>query len=706
MPTLVRDNDTIQLYTNFGGCSNVCFDNSLGFFSLDNDVTVDCINVCQDITINGTLCLNSDLDLGSNKILFSNVYSQYNDLPNASTYHGMFAHVHGTGKGYFAHAGQWHCLLDASSSSTSELSEGSNLYFTNTRARQSLCGTGDVTYNCTTGEITATTYKTADFNTDFATKKTCDLTPHYYATEGDLPSAGTYHGAFFHVHGTQKAYFAHGGSWHKLLDESSSTTNDLTEGSTNKYFTEARSRSSICQGTGVTYNCTTGEISIGQPVATTNDVTFNDVVVSGNLTVNGTTTSVTSCIVNIGDINLLLACGANNAGEADGGGITIGGADACFYYDSTGDVWKANKNICANIIGTASDISNHFTCDLTECVNLYFTDTRARQSFCGTGDVTYTCGTGEINVVTYKTADFDTDFATKGIGDLSNVNLTGLQNNQVLAYNLGAQEFRPVNQASGGGGGGTTVCDIVFTLCENDFIIPETFTASGSTSCFSVCNDYHQFSSLVYLNSIFQRPNCDYTICNCVINFTSTPSAGDTVYARAFNRFEIPDGSITLQKIAQGSFVVDCYTGNGSNCLFQLSKDPGNASHMQVAVGGLMQRPDASYCLTHNGGNAFLTFGAPPDNNVDIEVYLNRLVTPIVGITNENLNLTYTSDQYTGNNSETCYSIECGHNIHSVLVFLDGCLTKPNTYSITGCTLQFANAPATSQEIDIRYMPV
>ena len=28
-------------------------------------------------------------------------------LPNASSYHGMFAHVHATGKGYFAHAGNW-----------------------------------------------------------------------------------------------------------------------------------------------------------------------------------------------------------------------------------------------------------------------------------------------------------------------------------------------------------------------------------------------------------------------------------------------------------------------------------------------------------------------------------------------------------------------------------------------------------------------
>ena len=50
---------------------------------------------------------NGDVDLGGNKLLFGNVYSSTGDLPSASTYHGMFAHVHGTGKGYFAHAGNW-----------------------------------------------------------------------------------------------------------------------------------------------------------------------------------------------------------------------------------------------------------------------------------------------------------------------------------------------------------------------------------------------------------------------------------------------------------------------------------------------------------------------------------------------------------------------------------------------------------------------
>ena len=48
---------------------------------------------------------NGDIDT-TGKIKFANVYSQTSDLPSASTYHGMFAHVHATGKGYFAH-----CLL-------------------------------------------------------------------------------------------------------------------------------------------------------------------------------------------------------------------------------------------------------------------------------------------------------------------------------------------------------------------------------------------------------------------------------------------------------------------------------------------------------------------------------------------------------------------------------------------------------------------
>ena len=56
----------------------------------------------------------SDLDMNGNKVLFANVYPTIGDLPSATTYHGMFAHVHATGKGYFAHAGNWVELANAS----------------------------------------------------------------------------------------------------------------------------------------------------------------------------------------------------------------------------------------------------------------------------------------------------------------------------------------------------------------------------------------------------------------------------------------------------------------------------------------------------------------------------------------------------------------------------------------------------------------
>ena len=59
------------------------------------------------------LTSDADIDLGSNdfittgKSYYANMFATTGDLPSATTYHGMFAHVHGTGAGYFAHAGNW-----------------------------------------------------------------------------------------------------------------------------------------------------------------------------------------------------------------------------------------------------------------------------------------------------------------------------------------------------------------------------------------------------------------------------------------------------------------------------------------------------------------------------------------------------------------------------------------------------------------------
>lgn len=64
------------------------------------------------------------------------------------------------------------------------------------------------------------------------------------------------------------------------VDLSGSTTDDLSEGSTNLYFTTARAKASLSGGTGVTYSSATGSISIGQDVSTTANVQFGNIQTS------------------------------------------------------------------------------------------------------------------------------------------------------------------------------------------------------------------------------------------------------------------------------------------------------------------------------------------------------------------------------------------------------------------------------------------
>ncbi len=73
----------------------------------------------SSIVTGGTLNMGANNIITTGKVLFANVYSQLSDLPSASTYHGMFAHVHSTGKGYFAHAGAWIELANNSQLSNS-----------------------------------------------------------------------------------------------------------------------------------------------------------------------------------------------------------------------------------------------------------------------------------------------------------------------------------------------------------------------------------------------------------------------------------------------------------------------------------------------------------------------------------------------------------------------------------------------------------
>ena len=186
---------------------------------------------------------------------------------------------------------------------TDDLAEGTtNLYFTNTRARQAISGGTGISYNSSTGEIavdnTISTKTYADDAADAAeaaAKSYADGLAVNYDPAGSASTAQSNAETFATnainaldtddiEEGTTNKYFTN----QRALDAtaaaydvagSASTaeanaatytdnainaldTDDIEEGTSNKYFTDARARGAVSAGTGLDYNSSTGEFSV------------------------------------------------------------------------------------------------------------------------------------------------------------------------------------------------------------------------------------------------------------------------------------------------------------------------------------------------------------------------------------------------------------------------------------------------------------
>ena len=108
---------------------------------------------------------------------------------------------------------------------------------------------------------------------------------------------------------------------------------------------------SLVAGTGVTLTNNTGEgatptVAIGQAVGTTSNVTFNDVVVSGNLTVSGSTTTVNTETINLADNQIVLNSNYTGSSPTENGGIEIERgtlANKTLVWDETADKWTVGS---------------------------------------------------------------------------------------------------------------------------------------------------------------------------------------------------------------------------------------------------------------------------------------------------------------------------------------------------------------------------
>lgn len=103
----------------------------------------------------------------------------------------------------------------------------------------------------------------------------------------------------------------------------------------------------------------------------TGAVNGTDLVLSGNLTVNGTTVTVNATTLDVADKNITIADGAADAAAANGAGITVDGASATILYTSATDTWDFNKAITGSYTNlhpevTTTSAATTQTIDMTE----------------------------------------------------------------------------------------------------------------------------------------------------------------------------------------------------------------------------------------------------------------------------------------------------------------------------------------------------
>jgi len=330
------------------------------------------VGPAQDLIVSGTNVLpktTNTLDLGSNAAQFKDAWFDGTVDTDALTVSanatvggtlgvtgiltatgGVTGNVTGT-------------VSNVSNHDTGDISEGSNLYYTDARARNAISATGSLSYVSSTGVMSFT-----QGDTDTVAEGSTNL----YYTDARATAAAK---AAISVTDS-------GGDGSLTYSASAITYTGPSSAETRAHFSG---------GTGV--SITNGTVAIGQAVGTTSDVTFNNTVVNGNLTVNGTTTTVNTETLNLADNQIVL--NSNETGTpTQNGGIEIERGTATnktLVWNEADDKWT---------VGSETFVAGTFEGDVTGNADTATALATAR-SITLTGDVTGTAsfdGTSNISI--------------------------------------------------------------------------------------------------------------------------------------------------------------------------------------------------------------------------------------------------------------------------------------------------------------------
>ena len=604
-------------------------------------------------------------------------------------------------------------------------------------------------------------------------------------------------------------------------------TDDLTEGSSNLYYTDARARAAVSAGTGISYNSSTGviastitqyadgdarsaisvtdaggdgslaynsstgvitytgpsaaevrahfsagtgvsissgTISIGQAVGTSDNVEFNNVTVSGtltsdditstnisiagnatvtgNLTVSGTTTTLNTATLDVEDKNITLNAGSGDtSGSANGAGITIQDAvnastDATLLWDATNDRFDlshaltiTHDNTTDALLLTTTEDSSSAGPVITlkrNSSSVADADYLGQLKFKGENDadqeVVYAKITAKIQDSTDTTEDGLIEFANRKAGA------------NVITARLRSDSLQLLNGTS------LVVAGLTYPTSDGTNGQALVTDGSGNLSFSSISAGGNAFGTVAVSgqSDVVADSNSDTLTLIAGSNITLTTNAtNDSVTIASSGSGSVSETFKTIAVSGQSDVVADSATdtltlaaGSGMSITTDASTDTitftSSGGSTQSAVYKEYVYTATSNQTSFSGSDdnsntlsytplflqVFLN-GVLLDNGTDYTATNGTAVVLVNGATTSDLLQISTfvqiigsadavTDEFTGDGSTTAFTLTADPDVEgNTMVFVDGVYQEKATYSISGTTLTFSAAPANGQSIEV-----
>ena len=457
-----------------------------------------------------------------------------------------------------------------------------------------------------------------------------------------------------------------------------------------------------------------------------------DTTITGNLTVNGVTTTVNSTTLDVDDLNITVAKGAADSAAADGAGLTVDGASATILYTHATTSWNFNKliigtglNVTGNISGavvntgalnvtgtsTVAAVNSSGFINTTANVSAAVVNTGALNAT-GTSTLAAVNSSGFINTTGNISASAvnGATLNVTGTSTLAAVNSSGLINTtgNVSASTVNAAQFNTTgNVLAAGGTYNALAVNGVLTVTGNVIGGLGQFAAINSTPIGNATPSTGAFTDLRATGTVYANATTDST--------TLTTGALITFGGAAVTK-SVVIGDGLLVNSAQGAKTFQ-FKGQGNNALIVADaaknaivfSTTGNTTPsdgavvkfdsvgaIQIPVGTAAQRPGSAGNVDLVGMIRYNT----TSNNLEFCTASGSPGTYTVAGSEFTV---IETNSFNGDGSDVTFTLSSASTTAGTLVMVNGVVQIPSTaYSVTGTTLTFTEAPAVGDVVDAR----